>query len=93
MDGRGRYHESVIVIGVARYPGKMSTDIFTSPMYIPYGIPTCSLNFGYDDKKLNLDRSMRRRLGLAARSLHHHHNLEVNSLYYDVSEATGCRQC
>lgn len=33
---------------------------------------------------------MTKRLGVAARPLHHHHNLEVNSPYYDVSEATGC---
>lgn len=88
----GRYRESVIVIGVARYPGQLLT-FLTSPMYAPYGVRTFFLNFGYDDEKLNLDKPMTRQLRLVARRPHQHHNLEVNSPYYDVSEATGCRKC
>ena len=56
-------------------------------------IRSFSLNFGYDDEKLNLDQPMTRRLRVVARRPHQHHNLEVNSPYYDVSEARGCSKC
>lgn len=61
--------------------------------YAPYGVRTFFFNFGYDDEKLNLDKPMTRRFRVVARRPHQHHNLEVNSPYYDVSEATGCRKC
>lgn len=87
----GRYRGSVTVIGVARYPGQLLT--FLTPLYAAYGVPTFSLSFGYDDEKLNLDKPMTRRLRVVARRPHQHHNLEVNSPYYDVSEARGCSKC